>query len=150
MGKLKQVAAIPVRTNAYGELQVMLVTSRETKRWVVPKGWPWPKLANYKAAAGEAWEEAGIRGQMTKAKLGSYQYEKRQKRRSVPVKVLAYLMTVTEQARIWPEAAQRRRAWFSIDKAAEAVTEPELKALILSLATTSSDGGGPTRGEGAK
>jgi 8-oxo-dGTP pyrophosphatase MutT (NUDIX family) len=140
MGKLKQVAAIPVRTNADGELQVLLVTSRETQRWVVPKGWPWPKLANYKAAAGEAWEEAGVRGLMTKAKLGSFQYDKRQKRANVPVKVLAYLMTVTEQARKWPESAQRRRAWFNIDKAADAVVEPELKKLILSLADSLVDG----------
>ncbi len=57
-----QVAAIPVRKSAEGQLEVLLVTTRETQRWVVPKGWPLPRRPDHEAAANEAWEEAGVRG----------------------------------------------------------------------------------------
>lgn len=131
--KTKQVAAIPFRYNERGDLQVLLVTSRETKRWVVPKGWPWPRIANYKAAQGEAWEEAGVIGTAIKGKIGSFAYEKRKGSKSIPVKVLVYLLEVTELARNWPEGGERKRAWFSPDKAADAVQEPGLKDLLRGL-----------------
>lgn len=129
----KQVAAIPYRFNDRGELQVLLVTSRETKRWVIPKGWPWPGTAKYKAAQGEAWEEGGVIGRAIKGKIGSFGYDKRKGERSIPIKVMVYLLEVTELARAWPEAGQRKRAWFTPEKAADAVQEPELKDLLLGL-----------------
>lgn len=129
----KQVAAIPFRFNERGELQVLLVTSRETQRWVIPKGWPWPRLSNYKAAEGEAWEEAGVVGHAIKGKIGSFFYDKRKGSKSFTVKVLVYLLEVSELARSWPEHGQRKRAWFSTDKAADAVNEPGLKELLRGL-----------------
>lgn len=131
--KTKQVAAVPFRFNERGELQVLLVTSRETKRWVIPKGWPWAGVAKFKAAAGEAWEEAGVIGNARKGRIGSYRYDKRKGERSLPVTVIVYLLEVSELARRWPEYGQRRRAWFSPEKAAEAVNEPELKDILRSL-----------------
>lgn len=129
----KQVAAIPFRFNAQGRLQVLLVTSRDTQRWLIPKGWPWPRLANYKAAQGEAWEEAGAIGAARKGKIGAFTYNKFTPAGSRPVKVLVYLLQVTDLAKSWPEFTQRRRAWFSTDKAADAVAEPELKDILRSL-----------------
>lgn len=131
----KQVAAIPYRIDARGNVKVLLVTSRGTRRWVVPKGWPWPKLSNHEAACGEAWEEAGVIGVARKGRIGTYVYEKREGARSKPVKVLVYLLEVTALARTWPEFGQRRRAWFAPRRAAEAVHEPELKSLLASLRT---------------
>lgn len=131
--KSKQVAAIPFRFNERGELQILLVTSRETKRWVIPKGWPWPDLSKSKAAAGEAWEEAGVTGNTRKGRIGSYRYDKRKGEMSLPVTVLVYLLEVTEIARKWPEHGQRKRAWFSPERAADAVIEPELKELLRGL-----------------
>ena len=131
--KTKQVAAVPFRFNERGDLQVLLVTSRETKRWVLPKGWPWPQVSNYESAAGEAWEEAGVVGRAIKGKIGSFVYDKRKDGKSTPIKVLVYLLEVTELSRRWPEAAERKRAWFSPEKAADAVNEPELKDILRGL-----------------
>ena len=134
-GKLgsRQVAAVPIRRNARGQLQVLLVTSRETQRWVIPKGWPWPGRPDHEAAAEEAWEEAGVRGRARRGKTGSFSYGKRRNSGVLPVRVMVYLLEVTEVAKTWPEIEERRRAWFSPAKAADAVEELELKALLRAL-----------------
>ena len=138
MGKSKQIAALPFRINARGALEVLLVTSRETQRWVIPKGWPWPNLADHKAAAEEAWEEAGVRGRTRRASLGTYVYEKRLEGGKVlPIKVHVYLLHVAEVARHWPEISDRRRAWMSPAAAAKAVHETQLKSLLEGLTEAS-------------
>ncbi|MBS0240836.1 MAG: NUDIX hydrolase [Proteobacteria bacterium] len=134
MSKKHQVAAIPVRRDSLNRLRVLLVTSRDTGRWVVPKGWPWPKVSDHKAAAGEAWEEAGVRGQVSSKRFGKYTYEKRLETKSRRVEVSAYLLFVEELAPEWPEATQRRRQWFSPEVAALLVDEPDLKQLLSHLA----------------
>jgi 8-oxo-dGTP pyrophosphatase MutT (NUDIX family) len=133
MARHDQVAAIPVRKSAAGQLEVLLVTTRETQRWVVPKGWPLPRRPDHEAAAVEAWEEAGVRGTIEITPVGTFDYEKRQKSGLLPVRVSAFVMEVTEEASTWPEAAQRRRAWFSAEDASEAVTEDGLKDLLRGL-----------------
>lgn len=133
MAKKHQVAAIPVRRDSLNRLRVLLVTSRDTGRWVVPKGWPWPKVPDHKAAAGEAWEEAGVRGSISSRQFGSYTYEKRLETKSRRVEVTAYLLEVEELLPVWPEVSQRRRRWFSPQMAALLVDEPDLKRLLLSL-----------------
>ena len=72
MPNSNQVAAIPVRRQDDGKLEVLLVTSRETRRWIVPKGWPWPEVSDHEAAAAEAWEEGGVRGRILPDKLGTF------------------------------------------------------------------------------
>lgn len=129
----KQVGAIPVRHSASRGLQVLLVTSRETRRWVIPKGWPWPDLPDHRAAAMEAWEEAGVRGVAHKARIGSYAYGKRRKDRVQRIRVDVYLLDVTSVEREWPEKGERRRVWMSPAKAAAAVAEPKLKILLERL-----------------
>jgi len=132
MPKTHQVAAIPVR-RVGGAVEVLLVTSRETRRWVVPKGWPWRNVADHDAAAGEAWEEAGVRGGVVAERIGLYTYDKRNGDKLRPLTVYAYLLEVGEEAETWPEQHERRRAWFSPAAAAELVDEPGLKALLRSL-----------------
>ena len=133
MAKPYQVAAIPIRLTNAGGIEVLLVTSRETKRWVVPKGWPWRKIKDHDAAAGEAWEEAGVRGRVLPKSVGEFRYDKRRKEKFHSLSVTVYLMQVTEEATTWPESEQRQRKWFSPGDAATAVAEPELKSILLAL-----------------
>ncbi len=124
---------MPIRKEA-GGIKVMLVTSRETHRWVVPKGWPWADREAHESAAEEAWEEAGVRGRVKSAPLGSFRYDKRRKKDVIPVEVTVFLLEVTEEASNWPERRQRERAWFTPQDAAEAVAETELKRMLRKLA----------------
>ena len=130
MKAARQVAALPVRRDVNGDLQVLLVTSRETRRWVIPKGWPWPDLADHLAAAEEAREEAGVRGRPRKRAIGSYAYDKRLKDGAKPVHVDIYLLIVTRELDTWPERRERTRAWFTPEAAADAVSEPDLQELL--------------------
>lgn len=130
----KQVAALPMRRTADGALQVLLVTSRESRRWVIPKGWPWEELPGHLAAAEEAWEEAGVRGRAGAEVIGRFSYEKRRSGKSIAIEVSVYPLDVIDIFDTWPESAQRERAWFSVPDAAAAIAEPELREIMLSLA----------------
>ena len=124
---------MPVRRSSGGDMEVLLVTSRETRRWVIPKGWPWLELADHLAAAEEAREEAGVLGSVEAAGFGTYVYGKRQLQGTTDIEVEVFLMWVTEELDDWPERTERRRAWYSPAQAAEAVEEPQLRTLLLSL-----------------
>jgi 8-oxo-dGTP pyrophosphatase MutT (NUDIX family) len=129
---ITQYGALAWRETAAGGRQILLITSRETKRWVIPRGNPIPGLSPPEAAAQEAWEEAGIRGETSAEAIGAYRYEKRRPDgSSVPAEVHVFAMRVREEAEAWPEAKQRERRWFSPAEASEAVDEPELKTLLL-------------------
>ena len=130
MARRKQVAALPVRRDHTGVLQVLLVTSRESRRLVIPKGWPWPGIKDHQAAAEEAREEAGITGKMRKKSIGSYSYDKQKASGAIPVRVKVFLLEVEIELDDWPESRQRERIWCSVDIAAASVAEPELAALI--------------------
>lgn len=128
--RFKQYAALPVRRVGKGH-KVLLLTSRDTGRWVVPKGWPIKRLSPWQTAAVEAFEEAGLRGRMEKKSLGAFCYRKRmQKGRSVICSVNVYLMHVEEVLNDWPEADERQRDWVDPDEAAKRVDEPELKSIL--------------------
>ena len=133
MDHKRQVAAIPVRQDAGGSLAVLLVTSRETRRYVVPKGWPWPGVDDHEAAAGEAREEAGVIGTARAAPVGRYTYLKRRPRKTIEVAVDVYILDVTELLDIWPEQGERTRSWHTPDEAAELVEEPELRVILRGL-----------------
>ncbi len=128
-----QVAALPVRSAADGGLEVLLITSRETRRWVIPKGWPMKDRKDYQAAAREALEEAGISGRVRKRPLGAYTYRKRLVGRVEPCRVMVYVLRVDEERVTWRERDQRTRQWFKPDDAADNVEEPRLAAMIRSL-----------------
>jgi 8-oxo-dGTP pyrophosphatase MutT (NUDIX family) len=118
-----------------GEAQVLLVTSRDTGRWVLPKGWAEKGLSNPKLAATEAYEEAGIVGETGIKPIGSYRHLKHlPKSRVLECKVKVFTMQVARLLDDWPERVQRRREWFSLAQAAMAVDEGDLALLLLRLA----------------
>jgi uncharacterized protein Yka (UPF0111/DUF47 family)/8-oxo-dGTP pyrophosphatase MutT (NUDIX family) len=126
-----QVGALPYRIAGAGRVEVLLITSRDTGRWVVPKGNPMHGFAPHEAAAEEAWEEAGVRGAVCPTPLGRYRYWKHRRLRPPrELQVSLYCLLVMEQAVDWPERHQRVTQWFDLAKAAAAVAEPELKRLI--------------------
>lgn len=133
MNEAKQVAALPVRKDESGRLEVLLVTSRETGRWVIPKGWPSKKLKDCEAAAREAQEEAGVVGTMRKRPIGAYRYRKVEPGGSRLLDVTVYLLKVEREKKRWPEQGERQRTWFPAEVAAGRVREPALRRLIRGL-----------------
>ena len=129
-----QHAALPFRRRDDGDLEIMLVTSRGTGRWIIPKGWPKRGRAPHVTAAREALEEGGIIGNIYDAPLGTYRYEKRHVYFALPCEVTVFALDVVEQVSKWPEWRERRTGWFEVCDAATTVQEPELAALILNLA----------------
>ncbi|AGT07550.1 NUDIX hydrolase [Paracoccus aminophilus JCM 7686] len=126
-----QVAALCVDP-ATGK--VLLITSRGTGRWIIPKGWPMEGRTLGEAAAQEAWEEAGVRGTLSPDEIGSYRYDKLQDRGfAIPVEVKVFRIDVDALRRKFPEADQRNRDWFTPEHAAALVDESGLKKLLLSL-----------------
>lgn len=132
---LHQIGALPYRMTADGAIEVMLITSRDTGRWVVPKGHPIVGLAPHDAAAQEAWEEAGVRGYPCAAMLGDFRYIKRRRRGVIEATVAIYPLAAVRQDADWPERGQRQTRWFTLSDAAAAVDEPELQALIAGFRT---------------
>ena len=125
-----QFAALPWRLRD-GKPQVMLVTSRGTGRWVVPKGWPVDGKTPAESAAQEAFEEAGIEGRGDDFCLGLYSYAKDMDgSRTLPVAVAVFPLEVKRLRPDFPEKGERRSKWMSRKKAAAKVAEPELAAII--------------------
>jgi 8-oxo-dGTP pyrophosphatase MutT (NUDIX family) len=125
-----QVAALPYRRDDSGRISVMLVTSRETRRWVIPKGWTMPGRRKRDAAAREAFEEAGVKGRVGSKAVGSFTYFKRRAGHFELVFVKVYPLRVEHELDRWPEKDQRERGWFSPEEAARLVMEPGLSALL--------------------
>lgn len=117
-----------------GKVEVLLITSRDTGRWVVPKGWAMEGRSPAEAAAREAWEEAGVTGEVGPESIGQFRYDKVMGRaRSVPCLVEVFGLRVTRLAAKFPERKQRRRRWFAAAEAARQVNEPDLRALLAAL-----------------
>lgn len=135
MGKmLTQAGAIPYRI-VDGKLEVLLVTSRDTGRWVIPKGNVDEGMTPQSAASQEAWEEAGVTGEIAgKMPLGFVPYFKKLKDGSVcAASIAVYPLLVDRQKNKWQEKSERTRSWFSPKEAAKLVDEPAMSALILRL-----------------
>lgn len=133
---MAQYAAACVRPNpgAENDVQVLLITSRDSRRWVIPKGWSMPRKKPHEIARQEAWEEAGVRGQVKRKPLGYYTYVKKLKGSGIaPALVQVHLLNVSELKRDYPERGQRELHWFSPEEAAGAVDEPELKSLLRGI-----------------
>ncbi|TZG27987.1 DUF47 family protein [Sphingomonas montanisoli] len=131
---MRQIAALPYRIGTDGRAEVLLITSRETRRWIIPKGNKMRGYAPHEAAAQEAYEEAGVRGIPCPTALGAFVYLKRRRNgadrhTTVDVFPLKFLF----QADDWPERNQREIRWFALDEAAAAVDEPDLKTLIATF-----------------
>jgi len=124
----RQSAVVPYRFGS-GGLEVLLITSRKRKRWVLPKGVVEPGMTPADSAEKEAFEEAGIEGRVDGRPLGAYQYRKWDGTCSVEV----FAMRVTGESDDWPEADVRTREWLPLSEAVGRVDEAELKALITAL-----------------
>ena len=126
----QQIGALVWRFDR-GFLKILLVTSRDTGRFVIPKGWTEEKLTNPQAAALEAFEEAGVTGNIKDEPCGSYAYTKLIGPGFVlPCIVDVYPMQALKILPKWPEKGERSRHWFDLDDAASKVAEPELADLI--------------------
>lgn len=116
------------------EVQVLLITSRRRKRWVLPKGWPMDGATPAEAALTEAWEEAGVEGAAKPVCLGIYSYDKELDDDTVmPCVVAVFPVKVKELADMWPEKPERQRKWVAPKKAAALVDEPELAAILAAF-----------------
>jgi 8-oxo-dGTP pyrophosphatase MutT (NUDIX family) len=136
-GKVKravrvQYGALPYRFTRDAALEILLVTTRKSKRWIIPKGWPIRALRPAKSAAREAFEEAGVRGRVGGKSIGFFSYEKALDdngiRASCEVRVFPLL--VRRQSEIWPEIEQRVVQWVAPNKALMLIKDQELKALV--------------------
>ena len=113
------------------ENEVLLIRSLDSGRWIIPKGWPVKGESLARSAAIEAWEEAGVTGQIGPEAIGLIRYDKRLKGGlEEPCEAHVFLLTVEDEACDYPEAGQRRRRWFSPERAAEKVDDDDLAALI--------------------
>lgn len=130
-----QVAALCTRGTG-ADKKVLLVTSRGTGRWIIPKGWPIRGLSSARAAVQEAWEEAGVKSAMATSKpIGSYRYNKTMgSGLPMPVETLVYGVDVDGLENDFPEAGQRERRWVTAKEAANLVDEPELKSILRASA----------------
>lgn len=128
-----QIGAICWRMHR-GKIEVLLITSRDTGRWVIPKGWPINGLTLAAAAAREAWEEAGVEGHVLDASLGHFNYAKIMTPvASIPCNVVVFGLRVSKLKDRFPERKQRQRKWFGLEKAARMVDEPGLRELLRDL-----------------
>jgi len=130
-----QVGALCWRMNR-GQVQTLLITSRDTGRWIIPKGWPMAGKTGAEAAGQEAWEEAGVEARKgTVNPLGQYAYDKILKPGlALPCLVTVYALRVSRLRGKFPEYKERRRKWFYASRAARKVAEAELRALLLAVA----------------
>ncbi|MCK0207140.1 NUDIX hydrolase [Starkeya koreensis] len=130
-----QVAALPFRV-AGGQLEILVLTSRQTRRAVVPKGWPMKNRKPWKAAQIEARQEAGLVGKISRKPIGKYRYWKRLRRTFQLIEVAVFPLAATRQLDDWPERNERAHLWLSAPDAALLVDEPELASLILGFAAS--------------
>ncbi len=121
-------------------IEIMLVTSRQTRRWIIPKGNIDDGMSSHAAAAQEAEEEAGVRGDVSQDPLGSFTYDKYiVGGLSVTARVAVFSLAVREVLDEWKESKWRRRKWFAIDEASDAIQESGLREIIGSFAATMRD-----------
>ena len=117
-----------------GAHEILLVSSRDTGRWIVPKGWPVNGETPAGAAALEAWEEAGVRGRVHSDCIGHFSYHKWiDEEISLPVIVALFAVEVLRMDDDYPEARERKRKWLSPKKAARRVAEPELRQILMAF-----------------
>jgi len=126
----RQVGALAFRAAAFGDPEMLLLTSRKSERFVIPKGWPVEGLSDAEAVAKEAYEEAGVIGKVLETRIGSYAYQKRREPSFAFVTVDVYALEVKAQLPDWPERGLRASLWLAPKHAAQLVDEPGLMRLI--------------------
>ncbi len=130
---LQQVSALPYRVRKDGSVQILLITTRETRRFTLPKGWLMKGKSPHKAAAIEAKQEAGVKGKVKPGPVGNYFYWKRDLSCFLPVRVTVYPLKAQTILSRWKERGQRLRKWLRPSEAARLVDEPQLVSLLRSF-----------------
>jgi len=134
---LPQVGALCYRI-CRGKPQILLITTRETGRWIIPKGWPIDGMTSHQTAAQEAWEEAGAVGSCLKHSVGQFTYIKeRRDKQNVICVVEVFPLHVQKMLDEFPERAERSQRWLSPKKAAARVIEPDLAELLQGFSPNS-------------
>jgi 8-oxo-dGTP pyrophosphatase MutT (NUDIX family) len=131
-----QYGALPYRFSQDAALEILLVTTRGTRRWIVPKGWPIKGLSPAKSAAREAFEEAGVTGRTGAKPVGFFAYDKLldEAGGTTTCEVTIYPLLVKRQTHVWPESHQRTTQWVEPSRAIAMIKEPELKKLVATFA----------------
>ena len=124
-----QVAAVCYRYKG-DKLRVCLITTRDGDRWIIPRGWPMHKMTAAASAAQEAYEEAGLRGEVTADSIGAYSYAKTIDGATTPFMVMVYALHVTQKLADWPERKMRKRKWLSPKKAAHKLQDKGLQQIV--------------------
>lgn len=127
----RQVGALCWRTAPV--FQILLITSLNSKRWIIPKGWPMAGQSSAQSAAYEALEEAGVGGEIEDRPIGHFHYTKEKKTRILACRVDVYALQARHQLLTWPEKGQREMLWLPATEAALRVEEPELRHLLLAF-----------------
>lgn len=129
----QQYAALCFRYTGSGEeIEILVVTSRTSARWIIPRGWPMKRKKPHEAAAIEAWEEAGVRGRVRKDAVGRYTYLKMLDNGDVvPCVVDVFQIEITGEETSFKERGERLLEWVRPDEAARRVREIELKSLLV-------------------
>ena len=127
----QQVAALCWRMDP--ALEVLLVTSLKTQRWILPKGWPHDGLSLAESAALEALEEAGMKGEVATPPLGHYRYIKDKQGSALPIRVEVFALKVMEESHAFPEKGTRKTVWLAPDQAARRVAEADLKNILINF-----------------
>ena len=127
-----QFAALCYRMKG-DRVQVCIVTTRNSGRWILPRGWPTHNQTAHDGAAIEAFEEAGLKGHVFSNAIGTYVYDKPIADGIAPVLVVVYAIHVTEVAKKWPEKNERKRRWVSLKKAASKLEEPGLRQIVANF-----------------
>ncbi|MBV1692526.1 NUDIX hydrolase [Novosphingobium sp. G106] len=128
---MQQVGALPYRIGPDGDVEVLLITSRGSGRWIIPKGNPIKGLKAHQVAAREAFEEAGISGNPSIRSLGRfYSVKQRAGQPEAETEITVYPLLVTEQFQDWPERPQRKRRWLSPIAASHLVEDAGLKRIL--------------------
>lgn len=131
---IRQYGVLAYDLAADGDPRFLLITSRTTRRWIIPRGNPIPGLSPAQSAAAEAYEEAGITGLVSPEEIGTYRYTKRRRNGSEDLaNVHVFALRTTIQSGQWPERDERDWKWFTREEAVNAVDEPELKELLRSF-----------------
>ena len=131
---LKQIAALPVVETADGPL-ILLITTRARGRWTIPRGWPKPGVPDPELAAREAFEEAGVEGEIAPEPVGHFRYTKRLHLFSwARCDVDVYKLAVESQQLDWPEKASRKTKWVALEEAPAMIRDRGLAGFLRDFA----------------
>lgn len=131
-GSLVQVAALCWRSSP--RLEILLVTSLRTRRWILPKGWPQDGMSLAQSAAIEALEEAGVIGDIAAEPIGRYHYLKEKNGSALPCAVDVFSLFVTGEHGTWAEKEKRQKLWLPAERAASKIAETGLRRILTGFA----------------